>query len=76
MDKETVCRVFEELALEINSNNLYYKRKENGRLITKEEVALGFIKVAIEAMCRPIRNITQGKGYDTSAHLLCGKRWK
>ena len=27
LDKETVCRVFEELALEINSNNLYYKRK-------------------------------------------------
>ena len=22
-------------------------------------------------MCRPIRNLTQGKGYDTSAHLLC-----
>ena len=54
LDKETVCRVFEELALEINSNNLYYKRKENGKLITKEEVALGFIKVANEAMCRPV----------------------
>jgi len=71
LDKETVCSVFEELALEINSNNLYYKRKENGKLITKEEVALGFIKVAIEAMARPIRNITQGKGFDTSDHLLC-----
>jgi len=71
LDKETVCRVFEELALEINSNNLYYKRKENDKLMTTEEVALGFIKVANEAMCRPIRNITQGKGYDTSAHLLC-----
>ncbi len=27
-----------------------------------EEVAYGFIKVANEAMCRPIRNITEAKG--------------
>ena len=29
--------------------------------ITKEEVALGFIRVANEAMCRPIRALTQVK---------------
>jgi N-methylhydantoinase A/oxoprolinase/acetone carboxylase beta subunit len=28
-----------------------------------EEIAMGFIRVANEAMCRPIRNLTQGKGY-------------
>ena len=27
-----------------------------------EEIAMGFVRVANEAMCRPIRNLTQGKG--------------
>ena len=35
-----------------------------------EEVAIGFIKVANEAMCRPIRALTQAKGYDTAKHVL------
>lgn len=35
-----------------------------------EEVAMGFLKVANEAMCRPIRALTQAKGYDTSRHAL------
>ena len=35
-----------------------------------EEVAMGFVKVANENMCRPIRALTQAKGYDTSRHVL------
>ncbi|KAK1794456.1 hypothetical protein P4O66_011331 [Electrophorus voltai] len=35
-----------------------------------EEVAMGFIRVANEAMCRPIRALTQAKGHDTSLHVL------
>ena len=35
-----------------------------------EETAVGFIDVANETMCRPIRAITQAKGYDTSKHIL------
>jgi 5-oxoprolinase (ATP-hydrolysing) len=35
-----------------------------------QQVAMGFIAVANEAMCRPIRALTQGKGYDTSRHVL------
>ncbi|KJE94777.1 5-oxoprolinase [Capsaspora owczarzaki ATCC 30864] len=38
--------------------------------MTAEAVALGFIRVANEAMCRPIRAITQSKGYDTTTHTL------
>lgn len=38
--------------------------------MTVEEVAIGFIRVANEAMCRPIRALTQAKGYDTSRHVL------
>ena len=35
-----------------------------------EEIAYGYIKVANEAMCRPIRNLTESRGYDTSKHIL------
>ena len=35
-----------------------------------EEVALGYVKVANEAMCRPIRQITESKGLDTASHVL------
>ncbi|XP_078086332.1 5-oxoprolinase isoform X2 [Mustelus asterias] len=38
--------------------------------MTVEEVALGFIRVANESMCRPIRTLTQAKGHDTSRHIL------
>ena len=38
--------------------------------LSVEEVAIGFIKVANEAMCRPIRALTQAKGYDTAKHIL------
>lgn len=31
---------------------------------------MGFIRVANEAMCRPIRALTQSRGYDTSKHVL------
>ncbi len=31
---------------------------------------MGFIRVANEAMCRPIRALTQMRGYDASAHVL------
>lgn len=38
--------------------------------MTEEEVAMGFVNVANEAMCRPIRALTQAKGHDTSRHVL------
>jgi 5-oxoprolinase (ATP-hydrolysing) len=34
------------------------------------EVALGFVDVANEAMCRPIRALTQARGLDVSQHIL------
>ena len=37
---------------------------------TVDEVAYGFIRVANEAMCRPIRNLTTMKGYDITTHAL------
>jgi len=35
-----------------------------------EELAYGFLQVANEAMCRPIRNLTQMKGFDITTHKL------
>jgi 5-oxoprolinase (ATP-hydrolysing) len=32
--------------------------------LTEDEVAYGFIRVANETMCRPIRNLTEAKGHD------------
>jgi 5-oxoprolinase (ATP-hydrolysing) len=34
------------------------------------DVALGFVDVANEAMCRPIRALTQARGLDVSQHVL------
>ena len=33
-------------------------------------MAEGFVAVANEAMCRPIRNLTQARGYDPANHVL------
>ncbi|KAH9255600.1 hypothetical protein BASA81_006430 [Batrachochytrium salamandrivorans] len=38
--------------------------------LSVEQVALGFVRVANEAMCRPIREMTLSKGLDVTEHLL------
>jgi 5-oxoprolinase (ATP-hydrolysing) len=38
--------------------------------LSPEEVALGYVRVANEAMCRPIREITESKGFDAASHVL------
>ncbi|CAI5745208.1 unnamed protein product [Peronospora destructor] len=58
-------QAFEDLTKEINTSSA-----DNGAKYTMEEVASGFLRVANEAMCRPIRNLTQNKGYDISTHIL------
>ena len=37
---------------------------------TPEELAYGFLQVANEAMCWPIRNLTQMRGFDITTHTL------
>ena len=54
--------LFKKLTDEINS--------DNGLNYSIEEVASGFIAVANEAMCRPIRALTQSRGFDASSHVL------
>lgn len=43
---------------------------DTNSVISVESVALGFLDVANETMCRPIRTLTEGKGYNTSNHVL------
>ncbi|ODQ64168.1 hydantoinase B/oxoprolinase [Nadsonia fulvescens var. elongata DSM 6958] len=69
LDREVVRTKFEVITAIINAD----KRAADPKYhidITPEEVALGFLIVANEAMCRPIRTLTEGKGYIASAHNL------
>ncbi|XP_069588101.1 5-oxoprolinase-like [Ranitomeya imitator] len=68
LSKEDTTRMFKELTLEINQ--FQHGRPGGGAWLSVEEVAMGFIRVANEAMCRPIRSLTQAKGHDTSGHVL------
>nr|CAH7742195.1 unnamed protein product [Callosobruchus chinensis] len=68
LGKEEALKKFTELTDKINKYLISQGRKKEA--ISIEEVGLGFIRVANEAMCRPIRALTQAKGYDTSRHAL------
>jgi 5-oxoprolinase (ATP-hydrolysing) len=65
LDVEGTRRAFEELTAEINQDSA-----QRGKVYTVHEVAYGFIRIANEAMARPIRNLTTMKGYDVTRHLL------
>ncbi|KAB8254108.1 Hydantoinase B/oxoprolinase-domain-containing protein [Aspergillus pseudonomiae] len=66
LDIEVTTKLFHELTQKINA-----ERKEKGQPeYAPEEVALGFLKVADESMARPIRNLTQARGFETASHHL------
>lgn len=56
LDIEIVRQKFVELTKIIN--------KDTQKSMSPEEVAYGFLDVANEAMCRPIRALTEAKGYE------------
>lgn len=62
LDVDVSRKLFEDLTSKIN--------EEVGKSFTLEEVAAGFLDVANEAMCRPIRTITEARGHDTTLHNL------
>lgn len=62
LDVQGVREKFEELAGDI--------LRDTGRKVTPEEVALGFIEVANETMCRPIRSLTEARGFELDSHNL------
>ncbi|XP_015088183.1 5-oxoprolinase [Solanum pennellii] len=68
LDIDATREEFEKLARQINS---YRKSQDSSaRDMTVEEIAQGFVNVANETMCRPIRQLTEMKGHETSNHAL------
>lgn len=68
LDIKATREEFEKLAEQINS----FKRSQDplSKDMTVEEIALGFVNVANETMCRPIRQLTEMKGHETKNHAL------
>ncbi|KAK7959963.1 uncharacterized protein PG986_004817 [Apiospora aurea] len=66
LDSGVVARKFEKLADEINRDS----NARDGRAMTPVEVAHGFVDVANESMCRPIRALTEARGFETAQHHL------
>ena len=64
------CLGYVQRIFQVNSFMTSQSDTANHGAMTVEEVAMGFIQVANEAMCKPIRALTQAKGYDTSRHVL------
>ncbi|KAK7736146.1 hypothetical protein SLS53_007174 [Cytospora paraplurivora] len=66
LNREITAEKFVALTEVINA-----ERKQSGLSpFSAEEVAMGFLEVANEGMARPIRALTEARGYETSAHHL------
>ncbi|KIJ95613.1 hypothetical protein K443DRAFT_322374 [Laccaria amethystina LaAM-08-1] len=63
LDVEASRVAFEKVAKEINDSHPEL-------VLSLHEIVYGFIKVANETMCRPIRALTEARGYATSRHTL------
>ncbi|CAF4974038.1 unnamed protein product [Rotaria sp. Silwood1] len=66
LDREASLTKFKELATTINS----FLKENEKKTLSIEEIAMGFIRVANESMSRPIRALTEGKGFDRRDHVL------
>lgn len=62
LDGQATNKAFQEISKTINESQ--------GGNLSPEEVALGFLRVAVEAMCRPVRSLTEARGYETAGHNL------
>ena len=58
LDRERTLREFESLTTEVNTFLLQRDGSEHIPM-TMTEIAMGYIRVANETMCRPIRALTQ-----------------
>lgn len=61
LDVDASRVAFDKLLSDINT--------ESGRKMELDEVVYGFIKVANETMCRPIRALTEARGHATGKHM-------
>jgi len=63
LDIEASRVKFKEIAETVNAEGDFEKE------LSLDEVVYGFIKIANETMCRPIRALTEARGYATSSHM-------
>lgn len=75
LDSDASQAAFEKLTQEINaqasaSASSSSSSGEGRKKLSVDEVAQGFIRVANEIMCRPIRALTEARGYSASKHIL------
>ncbi|ACC84785.1 hydantoinase/oxoprolinase family protein [Nostoc punctiforme] len=63
LDKDTVIQQFTQLAQDIQSATLNH--------CTPEQVAAGFIAIAVENMANAIKKISLQRGYDVTQYVLC-----
>ncbi|KAH7322460.1 putative 5-oxoprolinase [Stachybotrys elegans] len=63
LDFAVVEKKFKEITATINLD-------KKGDPLTPEEVAIGFIQIANTTMTRPIRSLSEGRGFETSSHTL------
>ncbi|KAJ1964190.1 hypothetical protein IWQ62_003003 [Dispira parvispora] len=68
LDLETSQALFSEMTDQINGFRC--TQDFSNAPLTVDQVAYGFIKVANETMSRPIRALTEARGYDSSHHIL------
>ncbi|KAH7310834.1 Hydantoinase B/oxoprolinase-domain-containing protein [Stachybotrys elegans] len=66
LDYDGAKSAFEKLLVQVNAD----LEASGAKPKTVEELALGFLQVANETMCRPIRSLTEAKGYRTADHEL------
>lgn len=64
LDLEKVKKDFLKLTDIVN------EEKHGDDRLTPEQVAMGFIQVANATMTRPIRTLSEGRGFETSSHNL------
>ncbi|KAL4990423.1 Hydantoinase B/oxoprolinase-domain-containing protein [Aspergillus falconensis] len=64
LDFDTVKEKFSALAHTVN------KEKDGGEPFTPETLALGFLAIANATMTRPIRTLSEGRGYGAASHNL------
>ncbi|KAK8216349.1 hydantoinase [Phyllosticta capitalensis] len=64
LDSEIVKKKFHQLTELVNAE------KHGDDKLTPEQVASGYIQVANAAMTRPIRTLSEGRGFETSSHNL------
>ena len=64
LDLEVVKEKFQSITEVIN------REKDGTTKLTPEEVAMGFLSIANATMTRPIRTLSEGRGFETASHNL------